>query len=98
MLLGLGHRQLNVNLLHFAVELFNEKIRGFANRERQVVRRPNFSSTTFEQQIAGPYAGCEGWTALMHVLKHPALIAVCADPLQSGIDGMARGNIAHPSM
>jgi len=48
---------LNIDLLRFAVQLFNEKICGFADGERQVVWRPNFSSTVFEQQIARPYAG-----------------------------------------
>ncbi len=57
MLLGFGHRQLNIDLLHFAVQLFNVKICGFADGERQVVWWPNFSSTIFEEQIARPYAG-----------------------------------------
>ena len=48
MFLGLGHRQLNVNLPHFAVEFFNKKIRGFANGERKVVWGLNLSSTAFE--------------------------------------------------
>jgi hypothetical protein len=39
---------MRIDLLHFAVELFNKKACGFANREGQVVRGPNLSSTTFE--------------------------------------------------
>jgi len=97
-LLGPGHRQLNVDFLHLAVKLFNKKIRGFANRERQVVWRSNFSSTAFEQEIARPYPGCERWSTLMYVLEHPALISVCADALQSRVNCVSGGNIPHPRM
>ena len=34
MLLRFAHRQLDVDFPHFAVELFDKKIRGFAYRER----------------------------------------------------------------
>ena len=98
MFLGLGHRQLNVNLPHFAVEFFNKKIRGFAHGERQVVWGENFPSTGFEQEIARPYAGRKGWTASMHVLEHPVLTSVYADTLQSRVDRVASGNIPHPRM
>jgi hypothetical protein len=59
--LGFGHRQINIDRLHFAVEFFNEKIRGFADGERQVVWGQNFSSTAFKQQISRTYTGRKGW-------------------------------------
>jgi hypothetical protein len=34
----------------------------------------------------------------MYVLEHPALTSIHADTLQSRVDWVARGNIAHPSM
>ena len=74
-LLRFGHRQLNIDL-HFAVEPFNKKIRGFADGERQIVWWPNLPSTAFKQEVAWPYAGRERWPPLMHILKHPALTSV----------------------
>ena len=98
MLLGFGHRQLNIDLLHLTVQLFNEKACGLANGKGQVVWGRNLASTAFEQQIARPYPGCERWPPLMHVLKHPALTSVYADALQSRVDCVAGGNIPHPRM
>src|SRR5438132_176758 len=98
MLLGLWYRQLNVDLLHFAVELFNKKIRGFANGERQVIWRQNLASTAFEQQIARTYPGGERWSTLMYVLEHPVLTSVHPEGMQSRVDCVAGGNIPHPGM
>jgi hypothetical protein len=75
-----------------------KKTRGFANRERQVIWWPNFSSTVFEEEVAGAYAGRERWSPSMHVLKHAARIAVYADALQRCVDSVASRNIPHPCM
>jgi hypothetical protein len=61
-----------------AVELFNKKIRGFANGECQVIWGQNLASTAFEQQIARPYPGCERWSTLMYVFLIPAAVQTIA--------------------
>src|SRR2546425_10407800 len=98
MLLRLWDRQLNIYLLLSSMQFFDEQAREFTNGECQIIRWPNFPSTTFEQQIAWAYASRECWTTLMHILKHPALCSIHADPLQGGIDGVARRYVSHPGM
>ena len=98
MLLGFGHRQLNVDLLLSALEFFNKKICSFTDGKPQVVWWLNLSSATFEQEIAGAYARRECRTSFMDVLKHPSLTSIHSDALQSRVNGVTCRNIPHPRM
>src|SRR6266576_1075385 len=95
MLLRFGHGQVDFHYLLAPMQFFDEQVCRFADRKVQVFRRPDFSASTFKQQITGPDAGRVSGPSQMDILKHPAFCSVHPDSLKSGVYCMACGNVSH---
>src|SRR5437879_8925406 len=69
MLLRFGHGQVDFHYLLAPMQFFDEQVCRFADRKVQVFRRPDFSASTFKQQITGPDAGRVSGPSQMDILK-----------------------------